>query len=216
MNFDQLHCDGSLKGLSMRASLRATGASTPSRFCPAWELHYHWVGQEREPLLISLALRLLYLGGSTCCAVQGRAITRGVGNPQDEDERTFVYLLNQADPTVWLAIDGWVQARCLTAQSPKYGHGTSMSSSDLLALAARDCEGEELESDMLGGSILQLLRDGRLEVEVARQLDVKTPLYCAVVETPMLLASLQPVDQEEKRLRKEHEWNTWVNEGIWS
>jgi hypothetical protein len=85
-----------------------------------------------------------------------------------------------------------------------------------MVLEARHSEGEELESDMLAGAIKRLREAGQLEAELAKQLDIEVPLYCAVVETPMMLKSLQPADEGAWRLHKEHEWNRWLNEGIWS
>ena len=201
----------------MRAWLKPTGETAPSHGAPAWVLEGQWKSAEGKPLLVGVALRLLNLGGSVCCAVQGRAIAPGEGKPRDEDVRVVVHLLSPAEPSVWQAIESWVQAGCISVQTGRQRmHGTSMSETDLEVLDARYAEGEELESDMLAGAIEQLIAEGRLEAEVAMQLGIRVPLYCAIVETPMMLKSLQPPDMEEWRLHTEHYWNKGLNEDIWS
>lgn len=216
MNFDQLPNDSALAALPMRARLAPTGVSVPGISCAAWELQHQWVSTEEEPLLNGTALRLVKLGGVVCLAVKSDAIAPRKMR-RGKDERAIVYLLNPADPVVWTTVDSWLRARCISVRSsPRCRHGTSVSPPDLAVTEARDLEGEELESDMLAGAIQRLVGAGQLEAEVAKQLDIKVPLYCAVVETPMMLKSLQPVDSEEWRLHKEREWTTWVNEGIWS
>lgn len=217
MNFDELHGEGCLKALPMRAWLKPTGAAVPSHANPAWVVEDQWKSEDEKPLPVGLALRLLKLDGVQCCAIQGRAITPGEGSPRDEEERAVVYLLSPAEPGVWQAIDSWVQVGSISVMTgPRRMHGTSVSKDDMAVLEARFAEGEELESDMLAGAIRKLVEAGQLEAEVARQLDIKVPLYCAVVETPMLLKSLQPVDEEAWRQHKERERQKWVNEGIWS
>lgn len=217
MNFDDLHGGGCLKALRLRAWLRPTGATAPSHASAAWVVEDQWKSEDEKPLLVGVALRLLRLDGVECCAIKGRAITPGERNARDEDERAVVYLLSLAEPGVWQAIDSWIQVGSIPVKTgPRSMHATTVSKNDLAVLDARDVEGEELESDMLAGAIQKLIEAEQLEAEVAKQLDIKVPLYCAVVETPMMLKSLQPVDEEEWRLHKEREGTRWVNEGIWS
>jgi hypothetical protein len=185
MNFDQLHSHGSVKGLPMRASLESTGEAAPSRSSPSWVLVSKWIAAEEQPLLMSMSLRRVSLGGSECCAVQARAIAPGEGNPTKADERVFVYLLNPADANVWEAINSWVKVGSIAARvNPRSGgSGTTVMPRDLEVLELRALEGAELDSDMLAGELLTLLEQGQLEAEVARQFDIKVPVYCAVVET---------------------------------
>ena len=86
-------------------------------------------------------------------------------------------------------------------------------------LDLRIFEGAELDSDTLASAIERLLNQGPLEAELARQLGIKAPVYCAIVETPMMLKSLQPPSpetMEEWRLHKERELIRGLNEDIWS
>jgi hypothetical protein len=214
MNFDQLPKDSALAALPMRARLAPTGVSVPSVSCAAWELQHQWVSTEEEPLLCGTALRLVKLESVVCLTVKSRAIAPRKMR-RGKDERAFVYLLNPADPVVWTTVDSWLRAGCMSVRtSPRRRHGTSVSTPDLAVTEARDLEGEELHSDMLAGAIEQLLERGELEAELAKHLDIKVPLYCAIVETPLMLKSLQHVDMEEWRLHKEHEMNRWLNEDI--
>jgi hypothetical protein len=220
MNFDQLYSEGSLKGLPMRASLKATGEATPSWSTPAWRLVSEWNSPEVQPLLVGTRLRVVALDGCECCVVHGEAITPCEGNPIDEDYRAFVYLLNPADRCVWEAIDSWVKVGCIASYvNPRTFSGESVVPQDLEVLELRGLEGAELDSDTLAGAIEKLLEAGQLEAELARQLDIKVPLYCTVVETPMMLKSLQPPSMEtmeEWRAHKERELNRGLNEDIWS
>lgn len=216
MKFDQLTSNSALAALPIRARLVPTGCGAPARGFPTWRLQHLWTSQEEEPILCMLELRTVSIGGVSCVVAVGSAITvREL--EEGEDERAFVYLLNPADPVVWLAIDSWVQARWIAALQINVGSiGAGLSQPEHEVLSARQYEGLELESDMLGGAILDLVRTQRLALEVAEQLQIKVPLFCAVVETPMMVKSMEPVDEEVVRLLKEHEWNKWVNEGIWS
>ena len=217
MELGEIHSCFSLEGLSLRASLKATGTAEPSRCRPAWMLISRWVGKDDEPLIVRFGLRIVTLGGSDCCVVYARAITPGKGNPKDEDHRAFAYLLHPADTCVWEATDRWLQIRAITAQTgPRCDQDCSVMPRDFEVVEARYAEGEELDSDMLAGAIQKLIAAGQLEAEVAKQLDIKVLLYCAVVETPMILNSLQSVDEQSWRLHKEHEMNTWLHQGIWS
>jgi hypothetical protein len=143
-----------------------------------------------------MALRVVDLGGLDCCVMQASATTPGEGDPSDDDYRAFVYLLNPAETCLWKAIDSWLEVGSV--------------------LEARHAEGEELHGDMLAGAIERLLEAGQLEAELAKQLDIKVPLYCGIVETPMMLKSLESIDKEEWRLHVEHYWNKGLNEDIWS
>lgn len=216
MKFDQLPSGSALAALPMRARLVQTGVTAPSRGLPAWQLHHLWTSQEEEPILSMLELRTASIGGVSCVAAVGHAITERELE-EGEDERGFVYLLSPADPVVWAAIDSWVQTRWVAALQINVGSvGAGLVHPELELLSARQYESLELESDMLGGAIMELLRTDRLASEVAEQLQIKVPLLCAVVETPMMVKSMEPVDDEEVWRLKEHEWNKWVNEGIWS
>jgi len=215
MTFDELHSDGCLKGLPLRATLNATGQPAPSFALPEWELEYRWVVAEKRVLQTNASLRCVRLGNADCCVVLAEAITPGEGNPRDEDYRALVYVLNPADRCVWTAIDSWVTFGSIaTHEALRCSGGGCVTLRDLQVLKLRDLEGEELESDVLAGEIQELLKVGKLESELARQLGIKVPLYCAIVETPMMLKSMQPVNPEEWRLHKEHEMNRWLNEGI--
>jgi hypothetical protein len=153
MNYDELHADGCLKHLPMRAWLKPTGVAT--RFAsPGWLVEDQWKGAGEKPILVGVTLKLLKLDGVVCCVVQGRAIALGDGDPTDEDERAIVYLLNPADGDVWQAIDSWMKAGYIVARVDlRSTHGTSVSDTDLAVLEARAVEGEELESDMLAASL---------------------------------------------------------------
>lgn len=214
MNFEQLPASSPFAAFPLRARIEPTGVSVPSASCPAWELEHQWVSLEEEPLLVGIALRLVDLGGSACFAVTGRAVTQRKMR-RGKDERALVYLLNAADPVVWTMVDSWVRVGCMSVRiNSKCRLGTSVSTPDLAVLEARYAEGEELESDLLAGAIMELMRKGQLEGEMGRKLGIKVPLYCAIAETPMMLKSLQPVDEEAWRLHKEHELSRWLNEGI--
>jgi hypothetical protein len=167
-----------------------------------------------------MGLRVVNLAGDDCCVVLAEAITLGEGTPSDEDYRALVFLLNPADKCVWAAIDNWVKVGIIAAHESSRGtNGTSVTPRDLEVLELRDLEGAELDSDTLASAIEKLLEQGQLEAELAKQLGIKMPLYCAIVETPMMLRSFQPPSVEileEWRLHKEHEWNRWLNKGIWS
>jgi hypothetical protein len=220
MNFDQLHSDGALKGLRVRASLHSTGEAAPSHSCPAWILVSKWVAAQEQPLLVSMRLRWVKLGGSECCVVHASAIAPSEQDAEaGADERALVYLLNPSDPTVWQAIKSWVDVGTIAARvNPRSGGSSStVTPRDLGVLELKTLEGAELDSDMLAGEVLALLEAGQLEAELARQLGIKMPLHCAIVETPMMLKSLQPVDAGTLALyeeHKEHEMNRWLNDGI--
>ena len=218
MNYDQLHADGCLRGLPMRATLETTGGTNPSWYGPQWRLVSKWISMEEQPLLAGTRLRSIKLDEFDCCVLEGRAIAPGEGNPLDDDCRALVYLLNPADACVWKAIDSWVQHGSIAslANPGSGGSYSSVCARDLEVLELRSLEGEELESDLLAGAIQKLLKGGRLEAELAKQLGLDVPLYCTVVETPMLLKSLQTIDPEEWRQYMEHYWSKGLNEDIWS
>jgi hypothetical protein len=218
MDFDKSLEALHLHGPSMRASLRPPDTDVPPSMeaSPVWSLEHCWVDAQEEPVLIEMTLRQLQLGFSICCALQGKAILSGLDCNQNTHEWTMVYLLNPSDPAVWRAVESWARAQYICVETPTYTLSAPVSGAEVKALDAHGLEGREMESDMLASTILQLIKDGRLEAEVARQLNIKTPLFCAVVETRMLLQSLQPVNEEEWKMHKEHERNRWVNEGIWS
>ena len=216
MAFTELLADNCSTSLPMRARLVETGSRVPSPGSPPWVLQHEWTAMEEEPMLVGVALKLFDLDGVACCAALGRAIAPSCEDPRQEDERAFVYLLSPADPLVWQAIDSWMQVQFISVRTPKYMHATSLSKSDLEVLEARYAEGEELESDLLGGAIQKLIDEGRLEAEVAKQLGITVPLYCAVVETPMLCISLQPVELALWREHVEHHWNRGNSEDVWS
>lgn len=217
MNMEQLH-GANLKGLPMRAWLHKTEASASSVAKSQWLVEHRWKSVKDTPLLVDATLRLLKLRGITCCAIKaGARSEEGEGDPSGADERAVVYLLNPADACVWQAIESWIQAGHISVlEGPTTTLVTPVNAGDLQVLLARAAEGEELESDMLAGSILELVEQGRLEEEVARLLDVKGCLYCAVVETPMMCKSMQPVDEKLLRQHKEHEANRALLEGVWS
>ncbi len=217
MTYDDLHSVGCLKGLLLRATLSATGHSAPSFAFPEWELEYSWVAAEKRVLLFRSGLRCLRLGDVDCLVVLAEAIIPGEGTPRDEDYQALAFVFNPADGCVWNAIDSWVTLGSVATHEASAGSGgTFVTLQDLQVQRLRNLEGQELESDMLAGIIEKLLKAGKLEAEVARQLDVKVPLHCAVVETPMLLKSLQPVDPEIWRQHVEHYWNNGLSEGVWS
>ncbi|HYD15059.1 MAG TPA: hypothetical protein VEA77_01530 [Hyphomicrobium sp.] len=214
MTFEQRICTGDLMVLPMKAWLKPTGVAAPSPRERAWVLEQEWTSSDEEPHLVEVALRLLNLNGSMCCAIKGRAIAADREGRHD-DERAIVYLLNPADPSVWESIDSWMRTGYMTVcLGPGKSHSTSVGARDVEALKARGVEGEELESDMLAASILKLLKEGRLESEVAQQLGIKVPVCCVIVETPMMYKSLLPVDEEKWRLHKEHEASRLESEGI--
>lgn len=217
MNFDQLHSDGCLKGMPLRATLNAKGQLAPSFFFPEWELEYTWVAAEKRVLLSSASLRCVRLGDVDCCVVLAEAITPGEGTPSDEDYRALAFLLSPAEKCVWEAICSWVTFGSIATHEALRGSGrTFMTLRDLEVLKLRGLEGEELDSDLLADSVEKLLKAGQLEAELARQLDIKVPLHCGIVETPMLLKSLQPMDPELWKEHLEHYWNKGLNEEIWS
>ena len=213
MNFDQLHSEGCLKGLPLRATVNATGQPAPSFAFPEWELEYTWVAAEKRVLLTNYGLRRVRLETVDCCVVLAEAITPGEGNPNDEDYRAIAYVLNPADRCVWEAICSWAAFGSIATHESSRGYGRAfVTLRDLDVLKLRDLEGEELESDMLAGAIEKLLNAGQLEAELARQLDIKVPLHCAIVETPMMLKSLQPVQLKQGELISEDELRQWANE----
>lgn len=217
MTFEELHEHGCLKNLPMRAWLKATGTTSPSSSTPAWIVEVRWKVAGEQPLFVRVSLQPLELDGVTCCALVGRAISPGEGSPRGEVERAVVYLLSLAEPSVWLAIDSWMHVGHVSARTGQCCmQGPSVSESAQAVLKARDVEGEEFESDMLAGGIVKLLEAGQLEAEVAKQLDIQVPLTCTVVETPMMLKSLQPVDPEMWREHVEHYWSKGLNEDVWS
>lgn len=217
MNFDQLHSEGCLKGLPLRAMLNATSQPVPSFAFPGWELEYNWVATEKRALLSNASLRCVRLGSVDCCVVLAEAITPGEGTPRDEDYRALAFVLSPAEGCVWEAISSWVTFGSIaTHESSRASGRTMVTLRDLEILQLRDLEGEELDSDLLADAIEKLLEAGHLEAELARQLDIKVPLHCAIVETPMLLKSLQPMDPELWKEHLEHYWDKGLNEEIWS
>jgi len=93
--------------------------------------------------------------------------------------------------------------------APPAGHDQDFSE-------AREVQGNELESDLLAGRLLELISQGRLEAVLASQLGVQQPLRCAIVETPMLCQSMTPVDPREWEAHLEHQHNKWQLDGIGS
>jgi hypothetical protein len=214
MNTDRVPADGTLGGPALRAWLKPTAASAPVAEAPAWLLQHEWLSAATEPLLVDMGLRVLDLGGVSCLAVVASAIAPRVVTWGD-GECAVVFLLAPADPVVWSALDSWLQLGCVWAISgPGYMSGASVSPRDFEVLSKRYAQGEALESDLLAGAILTLMVERQLEVEVARQLGVRVPLLCAIVETPMICRSLQSVDEEEWRLHQDHLANRWDSEGI--
>lgn len=147
-------------------------------------------------MVTGLSLHLLELGGSVCCALKASTVLRGKGDASQE-EPAFAYLLSPADASVWLAIESWARSKVMVVEATAgYTHGTPIKEADMALAMARYSEGEEHESDMLARAIVRLMRQGQLEVEVGRQLEVEAPMYVSVVETPMMLKSLQCIDVE--------------------
>lgn len=214
MTYDELHTVGILKDLPMRVSLaQADGGS----WWPAWRLKEAWQPAGLHRNVLPKALRLVGIGGSDCFALEGRVVKWKEGRQGTLTERPFVYLMSPAEPSAWSAIDSWFEANHIAVE-----HASGqlsllrLSALDRSVLEARYAEGEELESDMLAGHIVELLDSGRLEADLAKQLGLHGPMDCAIVETPMLLKSLQPYDPREWALHEESELERGLNEGIWS
>ncbi len=207
---DLLNAHG-LAPLPMQVCLqnRHAGASTFAN--PRFAVKSVWLSTRDEPSLCELSLRPLDFGnGSRCIALIGRAIAADSDDAADEDTVSLVYLLNAAEPCVWEAVDSWVEAGFLwVIASDHLQVATSISPPDLEVLNVRDVEGEELESDLLGGELLQLMKDGRMEDELKSRLGIVHPVVYTIVETPMTCKSLEPVDPEEWRVHLEHQAN-WL------
>lgn len=214
MTYDELHTDGILRAVPVR--VRLTQADAGTRW-PAWRLKEECKRVDLCRHVFPIALRLVRIGGSTCCALEGRVEYWKEERQWALTKRPFVYLLSPAEPSAWRAIDSWFEAKGFAME-----HASGqlslfrLSARDRSVLEARYAEGEELESDMLAGNITELLESGRLETVLAKQLGLLGPMDCAIVETPMLLKSLQPYDPQEWKLHTERELERGLNEGIWS
>jgi hypothetical protein len=200
----------------MQACLESRHAG-PSTFSnPGFAVNSAWQATGDEPILCELSLRALNFGNvARCIALVGRAITPDYDDAPDDDRLTLVYLLNPADPCVWEAVDSWVAAGLLWVRvSDRLQLATTTGALDHQILDSRAAEGEEFESDILGGELLQLMKDGQMEEALRSRLGVDDPIFFTIVETPMILKSLVPVDPELWRMHLEHQANKLRHEGI--
>jgi len=79
----------------------------------------------------------------------------------------------------------------------------------------RNHEADEIISDFVTSALIELWHQGRLEEVVKSGLGINRPLFCAIVETPMLCASLRPpLTQEEVDAHEAHQANKFALEGI--
>jgi hypothetical protein len=202
-----------LPPLPMRAWLELRHTSAFTVFNPTWALQYRWEAEGEEPILCGLELRKLeFAGALACLALIGRALMPSCDRGADDEERFLVFLLNPADPTVWEAVDSWLQARCLGATNGTGMSGSSVTSAALAALDIRSIEGEELESDLLAGELLEQIKNGQLGIRSG--LELNGPIYFTIVETPFMCKSLQPADPGQLTMDFEHKANKLLLEGI--
>lgn len=216
MTIDELLNISGLKPLPLRAWLSASNEGSGGY---GWTLHDRWEGPGDQPILCGTRLRLLDLGdGLKCAGLVGHAVVPGDGlEILDEEERAFVYLLNPADPCVREAIECWLQRKFITVRS---GNGGVLSSGTLeegatVLEACRYNEGDEIISDFVTCTLVDLWQKGQLERVLRTRLGINRPLLCAIVETPMLCASLRPpLTQEEVEVYEAHQANKLMLEGI--
>lgn len=217
MNINDLLNGQKLPSMPMRAWLSQDEGLEPDVTGPIWILEDCWGASESQPLLTGAKIREFHLGDIACLAVIGHAVTlySSSGNEDevsDDDERTFIYLLNPADPCVWDAIASWEAApfRQMRIRSGRGSLATTLQA-DLELLDARSAKDNELDSDLLAGELLKLMKESRLEEVLRNQLGIKRPMYLAIVETPMLCKSLTPLSAEElEQARAYRAHKSWV------
>lgn len=205
MNINELLAGHNLPILPMRAWLGRTDFPGAGVGEPAWRLEDCWVTTEKRPSLSTVKLRAFELAdGLPCFAIIGSAESpewNWADNEELTDEylRTFVYLLSPAEPTVWQAIDSWQQDKSGFMQVLSDGgiHGSPLHHKSAYYDDARQCAGNELDSDLLAGKLLELIAAGQLEEVLKGKLGITRPMYLAIVETPMLCKSLAPLPAEE-------------------
>lgn len=204
-----------LAPLPMRAWLERRHTGPSNVFNPTWALQYRWEAEGKQPILCGLELhKLEFAEALACLALVGRAVMPRCDDADDEEheERFPVFFLNPADPTVWEAVDSWLQAGYFSATDGNGMSGSSVTSADLAALDARSIEGEELESDLLAGELLKQIKSGQLHFTSGREM--KHPLYFTIVETPFISTSLQPIDPDEFEMQRHYRANKLLLEGI--
>jgi hypothetical protein len=209
MNINELLEGHGLEHLPIRAWLKEprSQAEPPSS---SYAVESRWLLAQTQPQLCGLKLRALHLGGSFRCLALVVDALAPVWKEEtfDEERRYVVYLLNPADTSVWAAVDSWAQAKLLKAHTEDTCLGTGIRQLDADVLELRDLEGQELESELLAGQLLELMKARMLEKVVREQLGLNRKTYVSVVETPMMCKSLEPVDAELWRMHLEHE-NNW-------
>lgn len=205
MNINELLKGHELPSLPLRAWLARTNFPGGGVGELAWRLEDCWVSPEKRPSLTTAKLRAFELtDGCPCLAIVANA-TAPEWNWADDEEltdeylRTLVYLLSPAEPTVWQAIDSWQRDRSGFMQVLSEGglHGSQLHHKSEYYDGARASEGSELDSDLLAGELLKLMKDGRLEQVLIAKLGITRPMHVAIVETPKLCKSMTPLSQEE-------------------
>jgi hypothetical protein len=201
-----------LAPLPLRAWLERRHIGAPTASNPTWALEHRWEAGGEQPIICELNLhKVQFSDVFTCLALVGRLVMPYCYSADDE-ERTLVFLLNPADPTVWEAVDSWFQARYFSASDGVGILSSPVGSADGAALDARSIEGEELESDLLAAELLEQIKSGGLIFKSGRAL--RHPLYFAIVETPLIIKSLQPFDTIEWEMQSNHKANMLMLEGI--
>ncbi len=208
MNINNLLNENGLKPLSMRAWLQPCPATGAAQSVPGWQLECDWSSDEEKPALRDLELCSAELSeGLLCLALTGRGTRQRVGDKAGIHELTVVWLLNPADTNVWQAIESWLKGAPVWGLNAIDVGSTFTASSDLAALEAREREGEELESDLLAGTLIELMKQGQLEAKLACELGISGAISIAIVESPMLCKSFEPVDPELWAAHVAHEEN---------
>jgi hypothetical protein len=130
--------------------------------------------------------------GARCFAVNARGlIFKDIGD--DFDECRLVSLLSPADPVALQAIKNWESARGVFVRMGARGGGAStlMSTTQFTTLAKEWRFDTSFACDRVAAAIAGLSRQGCLAQAVAEALGTKQPVWCAVVETPMMLESMR-------------------------
>lgn len=215
MTIDELLNISGMKPLPLRAWLSSDEGGSGGY---GWTLHDRWTGRGEQPILCGTRLRLLDLGhGLKCPVLVGHAVAAdGDLEVRDEDERALVYLLNPADPVVREAVECWLQRKTIRTSSGGHVlHSGTVREEVAVLEECRHHEGDEIISDFVTCTLVELWQKGRLESVVKSRLGINRPLFCAIVETPMLCASLRPpLTQEEVDAHEAHQANKFALEGI--
>ena len=156
-----------------------------------------WLTVEECPLPCDALLQLIKLpDGAKCFAVNARGlIFKDIGEDIDDDfdECRLVSLLSPADPVALLAIKTWESTWGVRVRMEGRGGGagTIMSRTEFAILAKEWRFDTSFACDRVAAAIAGLSRQGRLAQAVAEALGTKQPVWCAVVETPMMLESMR-------------------------